>query len=337
VPEDARASAAQNSDMVSAVVEWFDVNARDLPWRRPECSPWGVLVSEVMLQQTPVVRVEPVWREWMLRWPSPADLAGATQADAVRTWGRLGYPRRAQRLWECARAIVERHGGTLPGDTGPGDPGPGHTGRGDSGPGDSGPGDEADGADANQGEAELLALPGIGDYTAAAVRAFAFGQSSVVLDTNIRRVIGRAWHGRALPAAHLTRPEREFAASLLPSDAARAVAWSASSMELGALVCTARVARCEECPLAPWCAWLAAGKPGLDEAPRRTQAWHGTDRQVRGRILAMLRDASAPVNVTGLAVLKDVDPGQLDRCIGSLVEDRLVALADAQRGAYVLG
>ncbi len=293
--------------MVSTVIDWFASEARDLPWRREDCSPWGVLVSEIMLQQTPVARVEPIWREWMLRWPTPAALAASTQADAVRAWGRLGYPRRAQRLWECARAIVERHGGVVPG------------------------------GDAALGEAELLALPGVGDYTAAAVRAFAFGQRAVVLDTNIRRVIGRAWHGKPLPAAHLARPEREFAAALVPAAAADAVAWSAGSMELGALVCAARVAKCEECPLAAECAWRAAGKPGLDEAPRRTQAWHGTDRQVRGRILAVLRAASAPVNVTGLAVLEDIEPGQLDRCLGSLVEDRLIALVENDKGAYVLG
>lgn len=288
--------------MVDSVTAWFAREARDLPWRRPDRSAWGVLVSEIMLQQTPVVRVEPVWREWMLRWPTPAALAAASQADAVRAWGRLGYPRRAQRLWECARVIVEHHGGEVP-----------------------------------RAEADLLALPGIGDYTAAAVRSFAFGERAVVLDTNIRRVIGRAWRGQALPAPHLTRSEREFATGLVPQATADAVAWSAGSMELGALVCTARVARCDECPLAPQCAWLAAGKPGLDEAPRRTQAWHGTDRQVRGRVLAVLRVASAPVNVTGLAVLEDVEPGQLDRCIGSLVEDRLIALVDQDKGAYSLG
>lgn len=288
--------------MVGDVIEWFEAHARDLPWRLPECSPWGVLVSEIMLQQTPVARVEPVWREWLQRWPDPAALARASQADAVRAWGRLGYPRRAQRLWECAGAIVARHGGEVP-----------------------------------RTEAELLALPGIGDYTAAAVRSFAFGERAVVLDTNIRRVIGRAWHGRALPAAHLTRAEREFAAALLPLREDDAVAWSAGSMELGALVCTARSARCERCPLASQCAWLAAGNPGLGEAPRRTQAWHGTDRQVRGRVLAVLREASAPVNVTGLAALEDVEPGQLDRCIGSLVEDRLIALVDKSKGAYALG
>jgi len=288
--------------MVAAVADWFTVEARALPWREPDCSPWGVLLSEIMLQQTPVVRVEPAWHEWMRRWPTPSALASASQADAVRAWGRLGYPRRAQRLWECAKAMVEQHGGEVP-----------------------------------RSEDALLSLPGIGEYTAAAVRAFAFGERSVVLDTNVRRVIGRAWRAEPLPPAHPARREREFAAALVPDGARSAVQWAAGSMELGALVCTARVAKCEICPLAARCAWLKQGKPGLAEAPRRSQAWHGTDRQVRGRVLALLRAASAPINVTGHATLEDVEPGQLDRCLGSLVEDRLVALVDKTTGAYALG
>ncbi|WP_062131011.1 A/G-specific adenine glycosylase [Demequina aestuarii] len=287
--------------MVGAVVEWFGQEARDLPWRSPECSPWGVLVSEVMLQQTPVVRVDPVWREWMERWPTPADLAATPQAEAVRAWGRLGYPRRAMRLRDCAIALVADHAGEVPRTT-----------------------------------AELRALPGIGEYTAAAVRAFAFGEHDVVLDTNVRRVIGRAWHARPLPAAHLTRPERDHAASLVPEGARASALWNAGAMELGALVCTARAPRCEACVLAPSCAWVAAGAPGLDQAPRRTQAWHGTDRQVRGRVLALLRAAQGPVTVTGHASLEDVAPGQLDRCLESLVVDGLVTLVSEDRGAYAL-
>ena len=287
--------------MVDAVLDWFAEAGRDLPWRGGAATPWGVLVSEIMLQQTPVVRVEPVWREWMRRWPTPADLAAAEQADAVRAWGRLGYPRRAKRLWECAGALVSRHGGEVP-----------------------------------QTYAELVALPGIGDYTAAAVVAFAHGRRSVVLDTNVRRVIGRAWHGRALPVAHQTVGERAHASALVPQDDAAAAEWAVASMELGALVCTARVARCEECPLARDCAWLAAGRPGLDTAPRRAQPWQGTDRQVRGRIMAVLRAASSPVNITGHATLEDVEPGQLDRCLEGLVADGLVRVADQARGTHEL-
>ncbi len=292
---------ARDAHMVDEVIAWFAHEARDLPWRRPDRSPWGVLVSEIMLQQTPVVRVEPVWREWMARWPTPADLAAAEQGDAVRAWGRLGYPRRAKRLWECAVALAERHGGEVPSD-----------------------------------EEALLALPGIGAYTAAAVAAFAFGQRSVVLDTNVRRVIGRAWNGIPLPALHQTVGERAHAAELVPASPEAAVAWAAGSMELGALVCTARAPRCGECPLASDCRWLAEGATGLEAAPRRVQPWHGTDRQVRGRIMALLRAAHVPVNISGHAALEDIEPGQLDSCLESLVSDGLVRAADAERGLYVL-
>src|SRR5690348_14087900 len=101
-------------DLATTVTEWFDRNARDLPWRHASADPWGVLVSEVMLQQTPVSRVLPVWREWLDRWPDPASMAADTPAEAIRAWGRLGYPRRALRLHACAVAIVERYGGVVP-------------------------------------------------------------------------------------------------------------------------------------------------------------------------------------------------------------------------------
>ena len=291
-----------DSSRVTLVLGWFEASARDLPWRRADCSAWGVLVSEVMLQQTPVVRVLPAWQEWMKKWPTPVHLAAGTQADAVRAWGRLGYPRRAMRLWECARALVDRHGGEVPTDA------------------------EA-----------LLALPGVGDYTASAVRSFAFGERAVVLDTNVRRVLARAWNGEPLPAPSVRADERELAERVAPIDPTRAAAWAAASMELGALVCTARAPRCGECPVAASCAWVAGGSRGLDEAPRRTQPWHGTDRQVRGRILAALRSVDGPLLVEGLAVLADVEPGQVDRCLESLLADGLVALADAERGLVELG
>jgi len=237
----------------------------------------------------------------MERWPQPADLAAATQADAVRAWERLGYPRRAKRLWECAQALVERHRGVVPADAG-----------------------------------ALLALPGVGDYTASAVLAFAFGHRAVVLDTNVRRVLARAWQGEPLPPVSLNRAERDLAGRVAPADAKGAAVWAAASMELGALVCTARAPRCDECPLASECAWVAGGRQGLDQAPRRTQAWHGTDRQVRGRILAALREAEAPLLIEGRASLADVEPGQMDRCVASLVADGLVAEVDPDRGLFTL-
>lgn len=272
-----------------AVVAWFDANARDLPWRAPDRTAWGVLVSEVMLQQTPVVRVEPAWRAWLARWPEPADLAAASPADVLRAWDRLGYPRRALRLQDCARALVERHGGVVPSD-----------------------------------EEALLALPGIGAYTAAAVRAFAFGLRSVVLDTNVRRVLARVAEGVALPAPVITAGERLLAERFVPAQDDAAARWAAGSMELGALVCTARSPRCDACPVRDACAWRAEGYPADPHAARRrTQAWAGTDRQVRGRIMALLRDALEPVPEHAVAASWS-DAAQGGRCLAGLLDDGLV-------------
>ena len=280
---------ASPADVRADVVAWFEEHARDLPWRAPDRTPWGVLVSEVMLQQTPVVRVEPAWRAWLARWPEPADLAAASPADVLRAWDRLGYPRRALRLQDCARAVVERHGGVVPDD-----------------------------------EAALLALPGIGSYTAAAVRAFAFGRRSVVLDTNVRRVLSRVADGAALPAPALTVGERRLAEAYVPADDAGAARWAAASMELGALVCTARSPRCDVCPVRDACAWRLAGSPpDVHVLRRRTQTWAGTDRQVRGRIMALLRDALEPAPADAVAAVWP-DAVQRERCLASLLVDGLV-------------
>lgn len=295
--------ATRAADLRAGIVDWFAEHARDLPWRAPDRTPWGVLVSEVMLQQTPVVRALPAWTQWMARWPTPADVAAASTADVLRAWGRLGYPRRALRLQDCARGIVERHGGLVPRD-----------------------------------EAELLALPGIGAYTAAAVVAFAHGGRSVVLDTNVRRVLARAVAGVALPPPSQTAAEVRTATSLVPAEPAEAATWAAASMELGALVCTAHAPRCEACPVAALCAWRGAGQPGDEHAARRrTQAWAGTDRQARGRVMALLREARGAVP---LATVHDVwaDRAQLGRCLGGLVADGLVegVPADGAPQAYRL-
>src|SRR3954471_11061044 len=167
--------------LLGPVLDWYAVAARDLPWRRPGTSAWAVLVSEFMLQQTPVARVLPVYEQWLERWPAPADLALEPSGEAVRAWGRLGYPRRALRLHACAVAITRTHGGEVP--------------------------DSYD---------DLRALPGIGDYTAAAIASFAYGRSHAVLDTNVRRVLGRTITGQEFPAASVTRAERDLAESLVP-------------------------------------------------------------------------------------------------------------------------
>ena len=267
------------------LIAWFDAHARRLPWREPGTTPWGVLVSEVMLQQTPVHRVTGVWSEWLARWPAPSSLAAETPGAAVRAWGKLGYPRRALRLHAAATAMVDRHGGEVP--------------------------DDID---------ELRALPGVGDYTAAAVAAFAFGARVAVLDTNVRRVYARAFDGREDAATAPTVAERAAALARVPEVAP--ASYSVAVMELGALVCRARAPRCNDCPVAAQCRWLAAGRP-VGRATRRTQSYEGTDRQARGRLLAVLRASALPVP----AVVLDStwhDPEQRTRALESLVADGLV-------------
>jgi A/G-specific adenine glycosylase len=272
--------------VADAVTAWYAEAARDLPWRRPGTSAWAVLVSEVMLQQTPVARVVPAYEAWLSRWPTPAHLAAAEPGEAVRMWGRLGYPRRALRLHAAAVAITERHGGELP-----------------------------------MTIAELLALPGVGDYTARAVAAFAHRQRQPVVDTNVRRVVARVVEGVA--DAAVTRRDLATVEALLPPEAEAAAVTSVALMELGALICTARAPRCEQCPLAGQCRWLARGRPALQVAVRKPQPYAGTDRQVRGRLLAVLRDADGPVAGQMLAAAWD-EPVQRARALDGLVADGLV-------------
>jgi A/G-specific adenine glycosylase len=272
--------------LLEPVLDWYSVNARDLPWRRPGTSPWGVLVSEFMLQQTPVSRVLPAYHAWLERWPTPAALAAEPSGEAVRAWGRLGYPRRALRLHAAAVAITERHGGEVP-----------------------------------DSYAALRQLPGVGDYTAAAVASFAYGRSHAVLDTNVRRVLARAVQGTEFAARSVNRPERELAESLLPEE--DAALWAVAVMELGALVCTSAKPRCGDCPVADVCAWGAAGRPPYDGLPRPVQSWAGTDRQVRGLILAVLRDSDAPVRATRIDAVWP-DAPQRARAIAGLLADGLM-------------
>lgn len=275
------------SSLHDQVLAWYADAQRDLPWRHPDCSPWGVLVSEVMLQQTPVARVEPVWHAWMDQWPTPADLAAEPAGAAVRAWGRLGYPRRALRLHSAAIAITEQHDGVVP----------------------SAPED-------------LRGLPGIGEYTASAVAAFAYGARVTVVDTNVRRVQARLMTGVEHAAPSLTAGERRLADSMLPQDNS-APTWSVAVMELGALVCTARAPLCERCPVVDQCAWVRAGRPAYDGPPRRGQAWAGTDRQVRGRLLQVLRERHDDVPHARLRTVWD-DEFQRERCLDGLVADGLV-------------
>ncbi len=269
------------------LLAWYATEQRDLPWRRPDVSAWQILVSEFMLQQTPVARVEPIWLAWIARWPTPSATAAASAADVLRAWGKLGYPRRAKRLHECATVIATEHGNVVPEDVD-----------------------------------TLLSLPGVGTYTARAVACFAYGQPVPVVDTNVRRVVARAVHGRA-DAESPTARDLDDVAALLPDDAT-APRFSVALMELGATVCTARAPRCGQCPLRH-CRWRSLGFPARTGPPRRkTQRYAGTDRQVRGRLLDVLRGNACPVSRGELDRAWTTDTAQRDRALDSLLLDGLV-------------
>jgi A/G-specific adenine glycosylase len=271
------------------IADWYAAGHRDLPWRRPGFTAWGTLVSEFMLQQTPVTRVIPALERWLARWPTPADLASVPPGEAVRAWERLGYPRRALALHGAATAIAERHGNEVPADV-----------------------------DA------LLALPGVGPYTARAVAAFAYGIRTPVVDTNVRRVLARVVHGEGAAGPARTAADLAAMEALLPADPARARLVNAGTMELGQTVCTARSPRCDECPLVAACAWRAAGYPDY-AGPRAPvqKRYEGSDRQVRGLVLRELRGSDIPVPVAVIAGLW-ADAGQLARAVDGLLRDGLV-------------
>jgi A/G-specific adenine glycosylase len=277
------------SSLHQPVLAWYKKNKRDLPWRNTDA--WGVLVSEIMLQQTPVARVLPIYIEWMKRWPTPAALAAATPAQIITAWGRLGYPRRALRLHECAKVISTQYKGRIP-DT----------------------------------ESELRELPGIGDYTSAAIIAFAFEGRSLVLDINIRRVFARVIDGVEVPTAAPTKSERHEREKLIPSKNPHV--WAAATMELGALICTAKNPHCGQCPLADQCIWRSLDYP-LSDQPKRTQSWHGTDRQCRGVIVQALRENPA-LSKKEIMQLWDV-PSQVEKALLTLLEDGLVVAQKGQR------
>jgi A/G-specific adenine glycosylase len=264
------------------ITNWFKRNQRDLPWRKTDA--WGVLVSEIMLQQTPVARVLPVYTEWMKRWPTPRDMAKASGGDVITAWGRLGYPRRALRLLECAKVISSDYNNRIP-----------------------------------ETEIVLRKLPGIGEYTAAAIVAFAFKERSLVLDINIRRLFARAIDGVEVPTSSINKSERKDRAALIPTRNPHL--WAAATMELGALICTAAKPKCELCPIANQCRWRSLDYPKSD-APKRTQSWNGTDRQCRGVIVQALRENTA-LSKMELSKLWSLQP-QFERALVSLEKDGLI-------------
>jgi A/G-specific adenine glycosylase len=275
---------------------WYERSRRDLPWREPGVSAWQILVSEFMLQQTPVARVLPIWREWVARWPTASATAAATPADVLRAWGKLGYPLRAKRLHECATVIARDHHDVVPDDV-----------------------------------ETLMTLPGVGNYTAHAVASFAYRKPVPVVDTNVRRVVARAVHGLADAGAPSATRDHADVSALLPKDSA-APYFSAALMELGATVCTARAPKCGLCPLNE-CRWRNAGYPPASGPARRVQRYAGTDRQVRGRLLDVLRAKDSPVTRGELDVAWLTDTRQRDRALDSLLADGLLTLTDDGRYA----
>lgn len=281
-------------DLAAPLIEWYRENARDLPWRRAGFGAWGTLVSEFMLQQTPVNRVIPLLEAWLERWPTPADLAAAPPADAVRHWANLGYPRRALWLHRAAVEIRDRHDGVVPRDVD-----------------------------------DLLALTGIGDYTARAVAVFAYGDRHPVVDTNTRRVLARAVGGRSQPGPAARRDLAEMTV-ILPASIPDAAVVNAAAMELGALVCTSRAPRCEACPLSDRCAWRAAGYPDTGDTRVKQARYEGSDRQARGAVLRVLRDAPTHDAASAEVVPDWPDLIQRDRAIDSLVADGLIEAVDGR-------
>ncbi len=263
------------------ILDWFEKNKRDLPWRNT--SPWGVMISEFMLQQTPVKRVLPKWHEWIDRWPTPADLAASKKSEAIHAWGRLGYPRRAIRLHESAAAIADKFENQVP-----------------------------------RSLEDLRTLPGVGEYTAAAIASFAYGESALVMDINIRRFFARSIDGIESPTPSPSQIERRLRAELIPQDGAL---WAAATMELGSLVCTARTPLCDQCPVKKICAWRAAGYP-KSEIVKKSQAWAGTDRQCRGLMVQHLRENKSATQSVLYKLWHDKD--QSERALKSLIADHLI-------------
>jgi A/G-specific adenine glycosylase len=264
------------------ITQWFAKNKRELPWRAT--TPWGVMVSEFMLQQTPVARVLPKWIEWMERWPTPAELAKATPAQVITAWGRLGYPRRALRLHESAKIIARDFENEVP-----------------------------------DSEEVLRSLPGIGDYTAAAISAFAFGANTLVMDVNIRRVLVRVLDGKEHPTSSPTVRERESRLAILPRR--NADNWAAATMELGALICTSKNPSCNDCPIISQCKWRKNGYP-QSELVRKSQDWHGTDRKCRGTIVQALRESES-LTVSAIKKLWP-DESQVEKALETLLADNLI-------------
>lgn len=273
-------------EFVGAVLSWGGATLRNLPWRRSR-DPWGVLVSEVMSQQTQVHRVIPKWEGFMARFPTPQQCADASLGEVLQLWQGLGYPRRARDLHRCSEIIVQR--GRFP--------------------------SELD---------ELLEMPGIGDYTARAVLAFAFGADVAVVDTNVGRVLARVVGERLTP-----RSVRALADGLVPEG--EAWLWNQSLMDLGGTICRSRSPQCNDCPVQSWCVWKgdsssddpAVGSAGVSG---RQSSFEGSRRQARGRLLKSL--AQGPVVVVDVSEVMGRPKAEAESILAGLVGDGLCQIID---------
>ena len=277
----------------AAVLKWGLAQLRDLPWRHTR-DPWAVLVSEVMLQQTQVDRVIPRWFAFLEAYPTPAACATAGLGDVLRMWQGLGYPRRARNLHSAAIAVTDL--GQFP--------------------------------DTLEG---LLALPGVGNYTARAVLAFAFESHAAVVDTNIARVLARV-AGRRLTS----REVQAAADAALPGD--QVWAWNQCLMDLGAVLCRPTSPGCARCPLAPHCAYRgegddpASGSAGVSGKQSR---FDGSDRQGRGRLMHALGAGPVPDDALARITRWPDQPERAARAADSLVADGL-AVFDKTTDTYHL-
>jgi A/G-specific adenine glycosylase len=293
-------NAARTRAFQRALLAWYDATGRDLPWRRTR-DPYAILVSELMLQQTQVARVEEAWVAFLGRFPTVGSLADAPVADVVAAWRGLGYNRRAINLRRAATAIVSDHGGRVPADV-----------------------------------AVLETLPGIGPYTARAVATFAFGAEAAPVDVNVARVLARAVAGKPLGRAEAQALADALVADVPGGDFA---SWSHALMDLGARRCTARNPGCGTCPVRERCAWRSGVGDGDDPAAsgavraRRQGRFEGSDRYHRGRVVDALRDGSLAAEQLPTAAGLAADPPRLDRIVAGLVAD---GLAEWRRGRLAL-
>jgi A/G-specific adenine glycosylase len=265
------------------LLSWSARTRRDLPWRHTR-DPWAILVSEVMLQQTQVPRVIPKYHAFLERFPTAAACAASPVADVVREWAGLGYNRRAVNLHRAATAVVDRHGGVFPDDV-----------------------------DA------LMALPGIGPYTARAVLTFAFGRDVGIVESNTGRVLARvAGRPLTLPAA------QRFAEELVPDG--EGWAWNQAMIDLGATVCLRRAPKCGDCPVVTRCRWHGGPDPAAPAHKQSTFA--GSDRQGRGRLVDAMRQSPVPFDRIPDAAGWPDDPARAHRAADTLVADGLAIELD---------